>query len=278
MGDTIALPAEETCGRTSGIGRSTFEVSQFRLGRRFLLPAHAHERPSVAIVLEGALELEHDGAVDRIPPGTACVIPGDLVHRERAAGTSVRCLLLVGRERSAEVAAGGPPTISAAVTTLAHCLAEALAIADDLSLDAAATELLAIAKLDRIRAAAGSTGGPAWIGRIVECLNDTFRSPPALGELAAEAGISPEHLARTFRKATGLTVGQYARRLRVLEGARRLRTSRDGLPEVAYACGYADQSHFTRQFRGALGVTPGQYRRLSRPGIDPAVPSGGTSR
>ena len=84
------------------------------------------------------------------------------------------------------------------------------------------------------------------------------------GTLIALAGVHPVHLARTFRREYGVTVGEYARALR-LDWAQALLSDPDlSLAEVAAGAGFADQSHFTRAFRAYAGVTPGRYRELLR--------------
>ena len=134
-------------------------------------------------------------------------------------------------------------------------LSEATSTDDRLGACATAHELVATTRVGVADEKARS-GKPGWVALVAEYLNDCYRSPPSLAELAREAGVSPEHLARVFRGVTGLTVGQFVRLRRVLEGAERLREPRADLSDVAYSCGYSDQSHFTREFRRHLGTTP----------------------
>jgi AraC-like DNA-binding protein len=47
----------------------------------------------------------------------------------------------------------------------------------------------------------------------------------------------------------------------VRRAAERL-ASADGLADVAFAAGFADQAHMSREFRDTLGLSPGAYRRL----------------
>jgi AraC-like DNA-binding protein len=67
----------------------------------------------------------------------------------------------------------------------------------------------------------------------------------------ARTGLSPKRLARTlrFRKALGLT----------------LQTPPGGLTQVAYHCGFADQSHFTHEMRQFTGRTPGELSEIYKP-------------
>ena len=75
----------------------------------------------------------------------------------------------------------------------------------------------------------------------------------------------PAHLAATFRRVYGQSVGATLRRLR-LEAARRCleREPDCTLADAALRAGFADQSHFTRHFGRLFGVTPGAYRRRQR--------------
>lgn len=105
---------------------------------------------------------------------------------------------------------------------------------------------------------------PAWMRRVRAMLHDRFRAGPSLGEIAAEVAVHPVHLASTFRKHFGQSVGEYMRRLRVEWAGRRLATSSEELAEIAALAGFADQSHFARLFKRHVGMTPGQYRRLTQ--------------
>ncbi|MFJ5369721.1 helix-turn-helix transcriptional regulator, partial [Bosea sp. CER48] len=52
--------------------------------------------------------------------------------------------------------------------------------------------------------------------------------------------------------------------MRRLDRARRMLAQSASLVDVAFACGFSDQSHLTRQFRRAYGVTPGRWRALQK--------------
>ncbi|MGN6362258.1 MAG: AraC family ligand binding domain-containing protein [Thermomicrobiales bacterium] len=84
-----------------------------------------------------------------------------------------------------------------------------------------------------------------------------------LHDLAQVAGLSPYHLVRVFRRATGLPPHAYLLQARV---ARAKTLLARGWPpvQVAHATGFADQSHFTRGFARIVGVTPGRYQAASR--------------
>ena len=75
-------------------------------------------------------------------------------------------------------------------------------------------------------------------------------------------GYSHRALIALFRRAVGLTPGDYRRVLRFRSAVRMLTSpAAQPLAAIAAETGYSDQAHFTREFRSFAGVTPGEYRR-----------------
>ena len=80
-----------------------------------------------------------------------------------------------------------------------------------------------------------------------------------LETLAQAAGLSPFHLIRVFRKATGLTPHNWLVDRRVHLACDLLRAGMSAT-QAAAQCGFSDQSHLTRVFKSQLGITPGRFR------------------
>jgi AraC family transcriptional regulator len=100
------------------------------------------------------------------------------------------------------------------------------------------------------------------VGDAIAFIQDHYAQPITLDDIAAAAHLSPYHLARLFKQATGHTPHQYLIQIRV-NSARALLTSGAGqrsLAEVATAVGFADQSHLTRHFKRQFGITPKRMR------------------
>jgi AraC-like DNA-binding protein len=89
-------------------------------------------------------------------------------------------------------------------------------------------------------------------------VEEHFAEKISLEQLGNLADMSPFHLARTFRAATGLSPFQYQLHLR-LTRARSLLCSGKSAAAVAASTGFVDQSHLTRHFKRALGLTPGRF-------------------
>jgi AraC-like DNA-binding protein len=104
-----------------------------------------------------------------------------------------------------------------------------------------------------VRAAGG-------VARLVTArLADELLCPPALAELAAEAGLSRYQLVRSFRAEVGMPPYAWLAQYRVARA--RVLLERGCRPaEAAVQTGFADQAHLTRWFRRVVGVTPGAYR------------------
>lgn len=101
---------------------------------------------------------------------------------------------------------------------------------------------------------------PAQIARIEEHLQDLDNGPPALDALAAALDMSPRHLTRVYKAATGQTLSERHRDIQ-MQRATELLATKLPLAEIALACGFSSQSHFTTAYRQYFGRTPGQARR-----------------
>lgn len=86
-----------------------------------------------------------------------------------------------------------------------------------------------------------------------------------VGELTGSLGCSRKHLAARFREYVGLPPRAIARMTRFQRAAELLLSpAASSIDEVAFACGYYDQSHLDRDFRDFAATTPTAYRRDPR--------------
>jgi transcriptional regulator GlxA family with amidase domain len=80
-------------------------------------------------------------------------------------------------------------------------------------------------------------------------------------ELAEVANTSSSHLSRLFKSETGLSPGEYLRRLRMEKARQLLATSLLSVKEIMGAAGYNSKSHFVRHFKRSFRLTPSEYRK-----------------
>ena len=99
------------------------------------------------------------------------------------------------------------------------------------------------------------------VGKIKTYLRERLRHPTRLAEVADFVGLSEEHVARLFKSATGLTVFEYVRRLRIAEAKSRLAATDENLSEIARHTGFSSLTVFSRNFTREEGVNPSEFRR-----------------
>jgi AraC family transcriptional regulator len=103
---------------------------------------------------------------------------------------------------------------------------------------------------------------PQWLDKVIELLNDNWDKPISLNDLATAANVYPTTISKHFPKYVSCTLGEYRRRLKIEKSLSFIKTSNQSLTEIAYQCGFADQSHFTRTFKELTGFLPRQYETL----------------
>jgi len=99
--------------------------------------------------------------------------------------------------------------------------------------------------------------------RIHHIMNAILAKPEAdhsLEALAADAGLTPSHFCRIFKKATGITPHQYVMKARLDRAQELLGASDLSIAAIAESLGFTSQSHFTRAFRQYAGQTPSGWR------------------
>lgn len=97
------------------------------------------------------------------------------------------------------------------------------------------------------------------VERVIALLRENLAEPPTLEEIGRAVGCSPFYLSRTFSTATGMTMPQYIRQLRMERAAELLRAGRLNVTEVAMEVGYSSPSHFGQAFHETFGCCPGLY-------------------
>lgn len=103
------------------------------------------------------------------------------------------------------------------------------------------------------------------IDEVAAYLEERFADPAIrLSSAARHAGLSPAHLARLLRAATGLTFLQHLRHLRVEHAERLLLTTVSSIKEIAGQCGYSASGSFDRDFRRVHHCTPSAWRARHR--------------
>jgi YesN/AraC family two-component response regulator len=100
------------------------------------------------------------------------------------------------------------------------------------------------------------------IQQAVRFINDNYRTDIRLDAAAREAGMSPAHFSRIFKKVMGLSYQDYLNSRRITKAKYLLRTSAQSVTEIAVSLGFADPTGFGRIFKKLTGHTPSAFRSL----------------
>jgi AraC family transcriptional regulator len=265
-------------GKLAGIRRlGDFVLAETTYGGGAVVPWHAHESPLVCLVLRGGLEERTGAGRRRYSGGAVFYHPMREPHSHRFEASGARCFTLtvgagtfrrLDRFDRAELlepidASAGP--IAWLVRRL-HAEFRHGADASGLVLEGLA--LAVLGELTRWPMPRVGNQRPVWIETVRGLAEAHCGGAVSLTVLAAEVGIHPVHLARTFRRAFGCSLGEYVRRSRIERARQALLATDQSLASIALSVGFSDQAHFCRQFKAATGTTPGAYRAAGRQARD----------
>lgn len=105
-----------------------------------------------------------------------------------------------------------------------------------------------------------AAGPPAWLLQAQTAAAADLATASAAG-MAAAAGVSPAHLARSMRRYGGATPAAWLNRCRLERAALRLAHTNQPIAELAAGLGFDSLGWFYRCFRRTYGTPPAAYRR-----------------
>jgi AraC family transcriptional regulator len=244
--------------------RGTVVESTYAAGTR--LRAHAHARMHFCLVLEGGYEEQLGRHASLRQPGTVLFLPTGCEHAERHLTAGRHLMIEAGDQVLAEVRElARVPTAAVTMarrsaTRLGARIARELRRPDTLTpivVDALIAELLG--EVCRESHRPDSRGD--WVAAVRDLLEAEPLRAHDLAGLGRAVGRHPMHVARSFRRRFGLSVGGYLRQQRVLWAAAQLRETGASIAEVAAAAGFSDQSHLSRWCRAFLGQAPSELKQ-----------------
>ena len=89
-----------------------------------------------------------------------------------------------------------------------------------------------------------------------------------LKDLEPATDMTQDHLGRVFRKATGVTLVDYAQRRRIHHAALQLLTSSETAKGISERLGFTDSAHFSKSFQKYFNLSPNVYRQKYGSGPD----------
>jgi len=260
-GDHVSLHA---C-RQAGL----FRVTHKSYGSAFSQPWHEHDRASIDFVLAGGGVGTYHGEEIVSVGGAVEYFAAGVRHRFASGHSGIRTMHVV-------MPADLPRQMGVQSDTLVReldattALGPATAMLDELGrpdADPLVLESLAMRLLEEVSGCVWRRDRGGWLDTVREILLEEPESASSLTALASRVGRHPSHVAREFRHAFGMTVGEFGRRVRLSRASRMLASAeKPPLSRIAYRQGFADQAHFSRAFRSMSGSAPGGFRRkLAKP-------------
>jgi AraC family transcriptional regulator len=248
-----------------------FSLADCRVPPHTVLPWHAHEHACIVLALAGSFTEQFGTRRVCCEVPVALFKPAGERHANVYGHAGARFLIIelqtpqVEQCRERGVSLDRIRAVrSAAVADLGGRLRRELQDRDaysGLSIAGLTYEILAVVARGADWDRRDGGAAPPWLRRVYDEVTDTFMQPLSITDLAAQSGVHPDHLSRSFRRYYGLLIGEYARSLRLDWAARRLVEVDLPLSDIATTAGFADQSEFTRRFSKQFGTTPGRYRR-----------------
>ncbi|MCV9389282.1 hybrid sensor histidine kinase/response regulator transcription factor [Reichenbachiella ulvae] len=100
-----------------------------------------------------------------------------------------------------------------------------------------------------------------FMDQLIEIVNVKMNDPAFdIDHLCLEMGNSRTKLYNKIKSLTGLSVGEFIRRMRMKKSAEILLKEQISVSEVMVKVGIQSQSYFTKTFKKEFGVTPAQYK------------------
>jgi AraC-like DNA-binding protein len=118
--------------------------------------------------------------------------------------------------------------------------------------------------------ASSPPGVPAWLAEALEDMRHDASLRGGVPRLLELCRVTSGHLATVTRRFYGCTPTEMVAELRLRRAADLLRTTPDGIGEIATRCGYSSLVYFSGRFRQAYGISPREYRQSL--GIETDIP------
>lgn len=223
---------------------------------------HCQKSFEIVYVEQGMMEAEIRGQVHQVPAGHCAMIFPFQIHAFRTPETSKITIAIFSTDfipDFSETAKNCVPVNP--VTPFAP---------DELPVLACAAHIYGRKAMLYRRCAALEQGGfrdaehptdVALMTRIMSYLQEHYREPITLSQLASHLGYSYNYLSSYFHKHFGRSFSEYVNVFRVEDAARLLRSTSMPMTEIAYQAGFTTIRNFNGVFKKHFQVSPSAYRK-----------------
>ena len=102
------------------------------------------------------------------------------------------------------------------------------------------------------------------IEAIYNYVQENFKQPISLDEIAKEINMTVPAFCRFFKKLTGLTFTKFVNEFRIAYARKVLAEEHKSIADVCFESGFNNFSHFNKTFKETTGESPSNYRKNIR--------------
>ena len=106
--------------------------------------------------------------------------------------------------------------------------------------------------------------GNGAVRRAMDYIHAHSNEPLRIQDIAAEIGVSRQHLVKIWKQQVGITLHSFLRAVRIGHAKTLLETDGAKIIDTAMACGFGSLSQFNRAFLRVTGVSPSRWIEQGR--------------
>jgi AraC family transcriptional activator of pobA len=99
------------------------------------------------------------------------------------------------------------------------------------------------------------------VARFTQAMERSFRTGAGVAEFAAELGVTPTHLTRCCRAASGRSAIELLQDRRLFEARQMLSETKLPVGKISAELGFTSAAYFTRAFQNQTGQSPSAFRK-----------------
>ena len=100
---------------------------------------------------------------------------------------------------------------------------------------------------------------------VLQYIDENFSKKITNEDLSAIVYLTPNYFSNLFTRRFGVSPQKYILQKRLNLAAAMLFESGKSIKEIAFACGFENETYFNRQFHKIMGMSPGKYRKVTVP-------------
>ena len=231
-----------------------------------IVPQHTHAQGHILVVQEGAATLNVERSAYFIPNGYFVWIPSEVSHRVAFEGTYAKVLNIYYPATFSQTnffkQVGMYPIPSILYHTI-ELISEQTAFYTEWNWE---YELLStvhhilphIIKYQKYPLRLPTSDNPTIL-KIVEAIQNNYKSPITAQSISEEAGISVRTLSRYLRNELNVSLVQYVRTYRIIMAIKLMVKGEDSITNIAYSVGFDSLTTFSNSFYKVTGQRPSLF-------------------